>query len=104
VFEEVAVEGEVDAQCSPLGIVFHPASAIDETTVAQVQADLRRRILRAFVGRGLLESCDTKEMLGYQHSGFSVDSGVLIEGFYRINRPSQGWRYAGGLKFNGWDG
>jgi hypothetical protein len=43
-------------------------------------------------------------MLGYQHSGFSVDAGVLIEGFCRINRPSQGWRYAGGLKFNGWDG
>jgi hypothetical protein len=40
VFEEVA------------GIVFHPASAIDETAVAQVQTDLRRRILRAFVGRG----------------------------------------------------
>jgi hypothetical protein len=61
------------------GIVFHPASAIDATAVAQVQADLRRRILRAFVGRGLLESCDAKEMLAYQHSGFSVDAGVLIE-------------------------
>ena len=67
VFEEVS------------GIVFHPASAIDEAAVAQVQADLRRRILRAFVGRGLLESCDAKEMLGYQHSGFSVDAGVCIE-------------------------
>jgi hypothetical protein len=65
VFEEVAVavEGEADAQSSPPGIVFHPASAIDETAVAQVRTDLRRRILRAFVGRGLLESCDAKEML-----------------------------------------
>jgi len=44
-----------------------------------VQADLRRRILRAFVGRRLLESCDAKEMLAYQHSGFSVDAGVCIE-------------------------
>ncbi len=61
------------------GIVFHPASAIDETAVAQVQTDLRRRILRAFVGRGLLESCDAKDMLAYQHSGFSVDASVLIE-------------------------
>jgi hypothetical protein len=61
------------------GIVFHPARAIDETAVAQVQATLRKRILRAFVGRGLLESCDAKEMLGYQHSGFSVDAGVCIE-------------------------
>jgi hypothetical protein len=40
---------------------------------------LRRRILRAFVGRGLLESIDAKEMLAYQHSGFSVDAGVCIE-------------------------
>ena len=38
-----------------------------------------QRILRAFVGRGLLESCDAKDMLAYQHSGFSVDAGVLIE-------------------------
>ena len=77
VFEEVA--GDTDAQSSPPGIVFHLASAIDATAVAQVQADLRRRILRAFVGRGLLESCDAKDMLAYQHSGFSVDAGVLIE-------------------------
>jgi hypothetical protein len=56
VFEEVtvAVAGDTDAQSSPPGIVFHPASAIDATAVAQVQTDLRRRILRAFVGRSLL--------------------------------------------------
>jgi hypothetical protein len=61
------------------GIVFHPVSAIDATAVAQVQADLRRRNLRAFVGRGLIERADAKEMLGYQHSGFSVDAGVCIQ-------------------------
>ena len=61
------------------GIVFHPASAIDETAVTQVEADLRRRILRAFVGRGLIGQADAKEMLGYRHSGFSVDAGVRIE-------------------------
>ena len=77
VFEEVA--GDIDAQSSPPGIVFHPARAIDEAAVAQVQTDLRRRILRAFVGRGLLESCDAKDMLGYQHCGFSVDAGVCVE-------------------------
>ena len=83
VFEEVAVAGEGDAdaasQASPPGIVFHPTSAIDEAAVAQVQTDLRRRILRAFVGRGLIEKVDAKEMLGYQHSGFSVDAGVCID-------------------------
>ena len=40
---------------------------------------MRLHILRAFVGRGLLESCDAKEMLAYQHSGFSVDARVCIE-------------------------
>ena len=81
VFEEVpvAVAGQTDAQSSPPGIVFHSASAIDATAVTQIQATLRKRILRAFVGRGLLASCDAKEMLGYQHSGFSVDAGVCIE-------------------------
>jgi hypothetical protein len=67
VFEEVA------------GIVFHPASGIDADAAAQAQATLRRRILRAFVGRGLLQSSDAKDMLAYQNSGFSVDAGVCIE-------------------------
>jgi hypothetical protein len=79
VFEEMPGEGDTDAQSLPPGIVFHPASGIDETAVAQVQADLRRRILRAFVGRGLIEKADAKDMLAYQHSGFSVDAGVCIE-------------------------
>ena len=39
----------------------------------------RHTALSAFVGRGLLESFDAKEMLAYQHSGFSVDAGVCIE-------------------------
>ena len=75
----VEVPGDTDAQSSPQSIVFHPDSGVDATAVAQVQADLRRRILRAFVGRGLIGQADAKEMLGYQHSGFSVDAGVRIE-------------------------
>jgi hypothetical protein len=83
VFEAVAGEGGTDAdadvQASPAGVIFHPASAIDAPAVAQVQATLRKRIVRAFVARGLLQSCDAKDMLAYQHSGFSVDAGVCIE-------------------------
>ena len=55
------------------------AGDIDADTVIQAEATLRRRILRAFVGRGLLENFEAKEMLGYKHSGFSVDAGVCIE-------------------------
>jgi hypothetical protein len=35
-----------------------------------VQATVRRRILRAFVGRGLPESFESREMRAYQRSGF----------------------------------
>jgi len=83
VFEEVALDVVADAdaavQASSPGVVFHRASAIDAPAVVPVQADLRRCILRAFVGRGLIESCDAKDMLAYQHSGFSVDAGVCIK-------------------------
>ena len=40
---------------------------------------MRCRILRAFVGRGLLQSFDAKDMLAYKHSGFSVGASVRIE-------------------------
>jgi hypothetical protein len=81
VFEEVAGEGDgADAasRISPPRIIFHPATGVNADAVTQVQCILRRRIVRAFVGRGLLEGFEAKEMLGYKHSGFSVDAGVCI--------------------------
>jgi hypothetical protein len=51
VFEEVAGVGDADVHASPPGIVFHPATGIDADAVAQVQTDLRRRILRSHRGR-----------------------------------------------------
>ena len=81
VFEEVAGEGDAQpqAQATAPRVIFHQASGIDAATVAPVQTTLQKRILRAFVGRGLLQRCDAKDMLAYQHSGFSVDAGVCIE-------------------------
>jgi hypothetical protein len=80
VFEEVAGEGGAAAQAQALspGVIFHPATGVTADTVAQVQASLRKRILRAFVGRGLLEGFEAQEMLAYRHSGFSVDTSVCI--------------------------
>lgn len=79
VFEQVPGDADAQVAAIPAGVLFHPATGVDAEAVAQVQATLRKRILRAFVGRGLLESCDAKDMLTYQHSGFSVDAGVCIE-------------------------
>ena len=84
VFEEAAGEGGADADAQALaqarepGVIFHPATGIACEAVAQVQASLRKRILRTFVGRGLLEGFEAKEMLTYRHNGFSVDTSVCI--------------------------
>ncbi len=37
VFEEVAGDADTDSQSSPTCVIFHPASGVDETAVAQVQ-------------------------------------------------------------------
>ena len=60
------------------GTRFHPASRLDEAAIEQAQAEVRRRVLRAFVSRGLIEKFDAQGMLAYPHSGFSVDAGVCI--------------------------
>ena len=91
VFKEVsvAVEGESDAQSLPPGMAFHPASAVGQPAVAQVQADLRRRILRAFVDLGLIEKADAKKMLAYPHSGFR--SMPVRASKQKIAPPWSGW-------------
>jgi hypothetical protein len=84
VFEEVACDADADAhvqaraQARAPGVIFHPATGVNADVVAQAQASLRKRILRAFVGRGLLEGFEAQEMLAYRHSGFSVDTSVCI--------------------------
>lgn len=40
------------SQISPPRIIFHPAKGVTADAVGQAQARLRRRILRACVGRG----------------------------------------------------
>lgn len=65
VFEEAAGEGGAadHAQALSPGVIFHPASGIACEVVTQVQASLRKCILRGFVGRGLLEGFEAKEMI-----------------------------------------
>ncbi len=64
VFEEVAGDADADeqarAQARSPGVIFHPATGVNADAMGQVQASLRSRILRAFVGRGLLECFDAK--------------------------------------------
>jgi hypothetical protein len=65
---------------APQSVIFHAATGLDEAAISQVQANVRKRILRAFVARGHLDTHDAKDMAAYAHGGgFSVDAGVLIE-------------------------
>jgi hypothetical protein len=62
------------------GARFIEAEELDADDAEAVQAQVRRRILRAFVRRGLLEKEDRKEMEQWDHGGgFSLDAGVRIE-------------------------
>ena len=67
-------------EAQPDDVTFHAAADLDEAAFRQVQANVRKRILRAFVARGHIEACDAKDMAAYAHGGgFSVDAGVRIE-------------------------
>ena len=63
------------------GVVFHEARGPDATAVATVQAQVRQRVLRAFIRHGLLAQSDGDAMGGWDHGGgFSLDASVRIEG------------------------
>lgn len=69
------------------GVVFHAATGIDANAIADVQACVRRRLLRVFVRRGLLPGDDAQAMGQWQHGGgFSVDGAVRIEATDRAGR------------------
>ena len=51
----------------PAGVLPHPAPGGEGDAVPQVHATLGKPILRPFVAGGLLESCDAKGKLAYQH-------------------------------------
>jgi len=90
VFEAVAgpiaqnVDAAAQANPAPQSVIFHAATGLDEAAFRKVQANVRKRILRAFVARGHIEACDAKDMAERAASsshggGFSVDAGVRIE-------------------------
>jgi hypothetical protein len=59
---------------------FHAAHAPGPEALAQIQAKVRVRLLRALTRRGLLEREDAQAMLAWDHGGgFSVDATVRVE-------------------------
>ena len=81
VFHPAANIGDTtDAADAVAGVDFHAATELDTAAIAQVQAQVRQRILRAFVRRGLIDKGDRDEMLSWEHGGgFSLDASVCIQ-------------------------
>jgi len=84
-FHCVVVDGVFEPAAG--GVVFHAASGLDATAITQVQAQVRRRLLRGFVRRGLLPEDDAQAMAQWEHGGgFSVDGSVRIAAADRAGR------------------
>jgi hypothetical protein len=85
-FHCVVIDGVFDAATTG-GIIFTAATGVDANAIAQVQAQVRRRLLRVFVRRGLLPRDDARAMGQWAHGGgFSVDGSVRIEAADRAGR------------------
>jgi len=64
-------------------LIFLVATGLDDAAFRQVQANVRKRIVRAFVARGQLDAHDAKDLAARASSsghdgGFPVDAGVRI--------------------------
>jgi hypothetical protein len=61
-------------------VIFSAATGPDANAIAQVQAQVCRRLLRSFVRRELLTGDDARAMAQWEHGGgFSVDASVRID-------------------------
>ncbi len=85
-FHCVFIDGVFDAATTG-GIIFTVATGVDANAIAKVQAQVRRRLLRVFVRRGLLPRDDARAMGPWAHGGgFAVDGSVRIEAADRAGR------------------
>jgi hypothetical protein len=69
------LEGGPDGQ-----VQFRPAQDLTPEALAAVAAQVRRRVLRWFARSGGLPAADARDMLGWEHGGFSLDAAVRIAG------------------------
>ncbi len=51
--------------------------------VTAIDEQVRRRVLRWFSRHGLLDPADARDMLAWEHGGFSLDASVCIAGHDR---------------------
>lgn len=78
-FHCVVIDGVFEPEPAG-GVIFRAATGLDANAIAQVQEQVRRRLLRTFVRRGLLTGDDARAMGQWDNGGgFSVDASVRLE-------------------------
>ena len=80
-FHCVVVDGVFEAATEACESVrFHETPALSSEQLADIQRNIRRRLLRALTRRGLLETDAAEEMAAWDHGGgFSLNASVRIE-------------------------
>jgi hypothetical protein len=74
----LVLEGRIDETGS-----FHHIPIKDTVSLTEV---FRRRVIKLFVDRGLLDRSFALKILSWKHSGFSVDNSVLIPAYSNKTR------------------
>ena len=93
-FHCVLVDGVFDADGEG-SVRFHEARGSGPETIAEIQAQVRRRLLSVLARRGVLEREDAEAMGSWDHGGgFSLDASVRIEasdrqGLERVTAPGR---------------
>ena len=78
-FHCLVIEGVFEADASGVA-TFHESCALEQKWLDQVQAKVRRRLLRALTRRGVLEPEDAQTMASWEHGGgFSLEASVRVE-------------------------
>ena len=79
-FRCLVIEGVFEEDASGAA-TLHASRAAEQKWLDQVQAKVRRHLLRALTRRGVLEPEDAEAMANWAHGGgFSLDASVRIEG------------------------
>jgi len=82
-FHCLVIEGVFEADAAGAA-TFHAGRAAEQKLLDEVQAKVRRRLLRALTRRGVLEPEEPEAMANWAHvDGFSLDTSVRIE----VHRP-----------------
>jgi hypothetical protein len=73
-FHSIVIDGLFDKEGN-----FYPTGFLSSKEIFEVEKEVRRKVIKFFLKRGLLEKEEAHNMLSWNTSGFSLDASVLID-------------------------